>query len=220
MTITDLNKKYDGKKVVNSVSFEIPKGKVLSLIGPNGAGKSTVMGMISRLIAKDSGVIHCEDKDLAKWKSKELAKKLAILTQHNNIQMKLTVRELVAFGRFPYSGNRLTKEDDEMIDKVVKIEVVETRASGQPEKYNKHLLSLDDDLIDDFLLDLSKIEFIRPCMICNLSFPEGISFFVFCNNSEYFIINYYATTIGTIPDYDISAEDMNYLLDKYYYQII
>ena len=119
MTITDLNKKYDGKKVVNSVSFEIPKGKVLSLIGPNGAGKSTVMGMISRLIAKDSGVIHFEDKDLTKWKSKELAKKLAILTQHNNIQMKLTVRELVAFGRFPYSGNRLTKEDNEMIDQAI-----------------------------------------------------------------------------------------------------
>ena len=119
MNIVDLNKKYDWKKVVNSVSFEIPKGKVLSLIGPNGAGKSTVMGMISRLIAKDSGIINFEDKDLAKWKSKELAKKLAILTQHNNIQMKLTVRELVAFGRFPYSGNRLTKEDNEMIDKAI-----------------------------------------------------------------------------------------------------
>ena len=119
MNIVDLIKHYEGKTVVNSVSFEIPKGKVVSLIGPNGAGKSTVMGMISRLIAKDSGSIHFEDKDLAKWKSKELAKKLSILTQHNNIQMKLTVRELVAFGRFPYSGNRLTAEDREMIDKAI-----------------------------------------------------------------------------------------------------
>ena len=119
MNVVDLIKTYDGKAVVNSVSFEIPKGKVLSLIGPNGAGKSTVMGMISRLIAKDSGVINFEDKDLSKWKSKELAKKLSILTQHNNIQMKLTVRELVAFGRFPYSGNRLTAEDNEMIDKAI-----------------------------------------------------------------------------------------------------
>ena len=119
MTILDLNKKYNGKTVVNSVSFEIPKGKVLSLIGPNGAGKSTVLGMISRLIAKDSGVINFEDKDLSEWKSKELAKKLSILTQHNNIQMKLTVRELVAFGRFPYSGNHLTAEDNEMIDQAI-----------------------------------------------------------------------------------------------------
>ena len=77
------------------------------------------MGMISRLIAKDEGIINFEDKDLSKWKSKELAKKLAILTQHNNIQMKLTVRELVAFGRFPYSGSRLTVEDNEMIDKAI-----------------------------------------------------------------------------------------------------
>ena len=119
MNVVDLIKKYDGKAVVNSVSFEIPKGKVLSFIGPNGAGKSTVMGMISRLIAKDSGVISFEDKELSKWKSKELAKKLSILTQHNNIQMKLTVRELVAFGRFPYSGSRLTIEDNEMIDKAI-----------------------------------------------------------------------------------------------------
>ncbi len=119
MTIVDLHKNYGGKKVVDSVSFKIPKGKILSLIGPNGAGKSTVMGMISRLIAKDSGIIQFEEKDLSKWKSKELAKKLAILTQHNNIQMKLTVRELVAFGRFPYSGNHLTEEDNEMIDKAI-----------------------------------------------------------------------------------------------------
>lgn len=119
MNVVDLSKTYDGKTVVDSVSFEIPKGKVLSLIGPNGAGKSTVMGMISRLIAKDSGIIHFEDKDLTKWKSKDLAKKLAILTQHNNIQMKLTVRELVAFGRFPYSGSKLTKEDNDMIDQAI-----------------------------------------------------------------------------------------------------
>ena len=119
MNVIDLIKKYDGKAVVDQVSFEIPKGKVLSLIGPNGAGKSTVMGMISRLIAKDSGTINFEEKDLSKWNSKELAKKLSILTQHNNIQMKLTVRELVAFGRFPYSGSRLTEEDNAMIEKAI-----------------------------------------------------------------------------------------------------
>ena len=92
MKVTDLIKKYDGKTVVDSVSFNIPKGKVTSLIGPNGAGKSTVMGVISRLIARDSGLVDFEGQDIGKWKSKELAKRLAILTQTNNIQIKLTVR--------------------------------------------------------------------------------------------------------------------------------
>lgn len=119
MNVKDLMKNYGDKTVVDEVSFEVPKGKVLSLIGPNGAGKSTVMGMISRLIAKDAGLISFEDKDLSKWKSRKLAKKLAILTQHNNIQMKLTVRELVSFGRFPYSGSRLTEEDIQMVDKAI-----------------------------------------------------------------------------------------------------
>ena len=105
--------------MVDSVSFEIPKGKVLSLIGPNGAGKSTVMGMISRLIARDEGMVDFHGKDIGKWKSRELSKKLAILTQSNQIQMKLTVQELVAFGRFPYSGNRITKEDQEIIDQAI-----------------------------------------------------------------------------------------------------
>lgn len=119
MNVQNLIKKYGGKAVVNSVSFEIPKGKITSLIGPNGAGKSTVMGMISRLIAKDAGIISFEDKNLSKWKSKELAKRLAILTQHNNVQMKLTVWELVSFGRFPYSGSRLSQEDCDIIDKAI-----------------------------------------------------------------------------------------------------
>ncbi|MDE7319118.1 MAG: ATP-binding cassette domain-containing protein [Lachnospiraceae bacterium] len=119
MHIKDLIKRYDGRAVVDSVSFDIPKGKVLSLIGPNGAGKSTVMGMISRLIVRDGGMVEFQGKDMAKWKSKELSKRLAILTQTNNIQMKLTVRELVAFGRFPYSAGHHTAEDEAVIDRAV-----------------------------------------------------------------------------------------------------
>ena len=119
MKIQELKKEYDGKTVVDSVSFEIHKGKVTALIGPNGAGKSTVMSMISRLIAKDEGLIELEEKSLENWKSRELSKHLAILTQSNHIQMKLTVKELVAFGRFPHTGGRLTPKDGEIIDQAI-----------------------------------------------------------------------------------------------------
>lgn len=119
MFVKDLTKTYDGKVVVDGVNFEIPRGRVLSLIGPNGAGKSTVMSMISRLIASDAGIVDFDGKDIQKWKSRELSKRLAILTQTNNIQMKLTVRELVSFGRFPYSGSHLTIEDERIVDRVI-----------------------------------------------------------------------------------------------------
>ncbi|MCD7744874.1 MAG: ATP-binding cassette domain-containing protein [Lachnospiraceae bacterium] len=114
-----LRKQYDGKTVVDGVSFEIPKQAVISMIGPNGAGKSTVLNILSRLIARDGGEVDFEGKDITQWKSRDLAKRLAILTQTNNIQMKLTVRELVTFGRFPYSGNHTTKEDEEIISRAI-----------------------------------------------------------------------------------------------------
>lgn len=119
MRIRGLMKQYGQKKVVDEVSFEIPKGKVISFIGPNGAGKSTVMNMISRLVARDAGEVELGGMDIGGWKSRELSKCLAILTQSNNINMKLTVRELVAFGRFPYSRSHLTEEDNRMIDEAV-----------------------------------------------------------------------------------------------------
>lgn len=119
MTVKNLSKKYGERIVVDDISFQIPKGKVLSLIGPNGAGKSTLMGMISRLLPRDSGEIVLDGKDIKDWKGKELSKRLAILTQTNNIQMKLTVRELVSFGRFPYSQNHLDSEDLKLVDKAI-----------------------------------------------------------------------------------------------------
>ena len=119
MKIRNITKSYDSKVVVNNVNFEIPKGKVVSFIGPNGAGKSTVMGMISRLIASDTGTVDFEGEALHRWKSRELSKRLAILTQSNNIQMKLTVRELVCFGRFPYSGSHLKEDDIEIVNRAI-----------------------------------------------------------------------------------------------------
>lgn len=119
MRVKGLTKSYGSKRVVDGVTFEIPIGKVTSFIGPNGAGKSTVMNMISRLIARDGGDISFQGKDLSGWKSKELSKRMAILTQSNNINMKLTVRELVTFGRFPYSGSRVTADDNQIIDQAI-----------------------------------------------------------------------------------------------------
>lgn len=119
MIVKELTKQYDGKTVVDGVSFQIPKGSVISMIGPNGAGKSTVLNILSRLIARDTGLVAFDGKDISKWKDRDLAKRLAILTQQNHVQMKLTVRELVTFGRFPYSGNHITDEDNAIIEQAI-----------------------------------------------------------------------------------------------------
>ncbi|MGL4849122.1 MAG: ABC transporter ATP-binding protein [Clostridium sp.] len=117
--IKDIVKKYGKKKVVDNVSINIEKGKITSFIGPNGAGKSTVLSMVTRLMKKDYGEVLIEGKALEKWSNKELSKKIAILKQSNNISLKLTIRELVSFGRFPHSEGKLTKEDNKYIDEAI-----------------------------------------------------------------------------------------------------
>ncbi|MGE7778503.1 ABC transporter ATP-binding protein [Peribacillus sp. NPDC097264] len=117
--VKKLFKRYNNKTVVEDVSLKIQKGKITSFIGPNGAGKSTVLSMISRLIAKDSGDVLIDGKDMNSFKSNELAKKIAILKQANHINIRLTIRELVAFGRFPYSQGKLTKEDWIYVDEAI-----------------------------------------------------------------------------------------------------
>ncbi|MBH5320170.1 ABC transporter ATP-binding protein [Paenibacillus sp. GSMTC-2017] len=117
--VKNISKAYGGKPVVENVSVNIRKGCVTTFIGPNGAGKSTLLSIISRLLTRDSGQVLIDGKEITEWKSTELAKKISILKQSNHINLRLTVRELVSFGRFPYSQGKLTKEDWAKVDEAI-----------------------------------------------------------------------------------------------------
>ncbi len=117
--IKSVFKKYNQENVVDDVSVKIEKGTITSFIGPNGAGKSTLISMISRLITKDEGVITIDGEDITKAKNNELAKKISILKQSNAINLRLTIRELVSFGRFPYSQGKLKKDDWVKVDEAI-----------------------------------------------------------------------------------------------------
>lgn len=117
--IRNITKSYGSKKVVDNVSITIPTGKITSFIGPNGAGKSTVLSIMSRLLNADSGEIYLNGELLNRKKSSDIAKQLAILKQTNNINLRLTIEDLVSFGRFPYSKGNLTQTDRTFIDNAI-----------------------------------------------------------------------------------------------------
>lgn len=119
ISVRNLTKRYNTKEVVKDVTLNIEKGVITSFIGPNGAGKSTLLSMISRLMESSGGDVQIDGISLENWKSKDLAKKISILRQSNNLNIKLTVRELIAFGRFPYSKGNLTDEDNRFIDQAI-----------------------------------------------------------------------------------------------------
>ena len=110
--VRNLTKKYGNTKVVDNVSLNIEKGKMISLIGPNGAGKSTVLSMITRLMDMDEGQVIIDDVELSKWDNRELSKRISILKQANDVNLRLTIRELVEFGRFPHSQGNITAVDN------------------------------------------------------------------------------------------------------------
>ncbi|NLC45390.1 MAG: ATP-binding cassette domain-containing protein [Clostridiales bacterium] len=119
ININAVKKIYTDEVEIGPVSITIPKAGLTSLIGPNGAGKSTTLLMIGRLLDMDEGQIKVASMDVAKSKSEDLAKILTILRQENHFITKLTVRQLVGFGRFPYSKGRLTKKDEKIISKYI-----------------------------------------------------------------------------------------------------
>ena len=115
MKLENIDKSIQKQDILQDISLEVSPQKLTAFIGPNGAGKSTLLSIMSRLTKKDQGILSIKGREIESWNSQELAKELTILKQKINYQAKLTVEELVSFGRFPYSRGRLKAEDWEKI---------------------------------------------------------------------------------------------------------
>ncbi|MEE2814656.1 MAG: ATP-binding cassette domain-containing protein [Actinomycetota bacterium] len=119
ITISDVRRHYSSEVAIGPVDLVIPEGGITALIGPNGAGKSTLLTMVGRLMGMDAGAIEIAGFDVASTKSADLAKVVSILRQENHFVTRLTVRQLVGFGRFPHSKGRLTRADEEIISRAI-----------------------------------------------------------------------------------------------------
>lgn len=117
-SINDLTIGYHKVPVIRNISLEVQKGEIIALIGPNGAGKSTLLKTIARELAPISGSISLEDRDMQTISYRELSKKLAvILTERIKVDLT-TCRDIVATGRYPYTGRLgvLTHRDEAVVD--------------------------------------------------------------------------------------------------------
>jgi len=119
ITLHSVSKRYGRTVVVDDVTLQLSPGGVTAIVGANGAGKSTMLSMVARLLEVDGGTIRVGGLDVTTTDSRELARRLAILRQSNDLQSRLTVADLVAFGRYPHSGGRLTARDRELIDQAI-----------------------------------------------------------------------------------------------------
>ncbi|WP_152656701.1 ABC transporter ATP-binding protein [Oceanobacillus sp. CFH 90083] len=116
--IEDVQVGYGDALIIDSLNLTIPKGKITTVIGPNGCGKSTLIKTIARILKANSGVIYLDGKVISRTSTKDIARKMAILPQSAEAPAGLTVRELIAYGRFPHQSKfgKQKREDLDAID--------------------------------------------------------------------------------------------------------
>lgn len=119
--VEGVERRYDGLAVLSEVTLSLPRGGLTAIIGPNGAGKSTLLSVMGRLQKPDAGRVTLEGMDLAQAPGRLVAKKLALLRQDNHTAARLTVRDLVAFGRYPHSRGNPGPEDHAQVARALAI---------------------------------------------------------------------------------------------------
>ena len=112
----------DGKSILEAVSFELHKGKILGLIGPNGAGKTTLLRAINGSIKTDQGKIIFKKQDLTALKDQERSRFIASVPQNRIIPAGFQVRQIVLMGRTPYLNwfGRTSKKDEQVAEQAMR----------------------------------------------------------------------------------------------------
>lgn len=117
----DLSVGYNGKAIIHDICIDIKKGEIVALIGPNGAGKSTILKTLTKQLSIIKGDVGFEGKSMHKIPNKELSQKMAVVLTERLKTDLLTCYDVVASGRYPYTGKLgiLMPEDEQKVDEAI-----------------------------------------------------------------------------------------------------
>lgn len=123
MEVKKLDFSYGKEKVLNQISFHIPKGKITTLIGANGCGKSTLFNVMTKNLKTHKGNVFLEGKDINEISLKQFAKLVSIVHQYNIAPGDLTVEKLIGYGRLVHSsfGRKDRGQDEKLIQWAMEI---------------------------------------------------------------------------------------------------
>ena len=109
---------YDGRPLIRDITIGVEKGEIVTLIGPNGAGKSTILKSITRQLKSIAGPVEIGRQELRRLTHRDLATRMAVVLTERMKPELMTCRDVVATGRYPYTGRLglLTREDEAKVD--------------------------------------------------------------------------------------------------------
>lgn len=104
---------YQGTPLVKEIEIGLDRGDIMTLVGPNGAGKSTLLKSIAGQLKTLAGVVCLDGKDIGQMSGRELSRKMAVVFTEKMQTELMTCEDVVATGRYPYTGyfGVLSKED-------------------------------------------------------------------------------------------------------------
>ena len=114
---------YHGVPLIKNIKISLKKGEILTLIGPNGAGKTTILRSIIKQLKPLGGVVVLDGKETEQISGKELSRKLSVVLTERVRPEMMTCKEVVATGRYPYTGKFgvLSKEDWKLVDEAMEL---------------------------------------------------------------------------------------------------
>ena len=121
LELIDIKKRYGSKEVLHGISIKFENG-IYGLIGPNGSGKSTILKSITKQLKLIGGKVFFDDTSLQEMSYKELSSNMAVVLTERIKTELMTCHEIVATGRYPYTGRLgiLTPEDEQIVDEAMK----------------------------------------------------------------------------------------------------